>query len=341
MRLLTVATVSYLHQASVLFSHARRVHPELKPTVLVADCSPKALGPVSDALGPEIDVLCTADLECDFLESMRTYYSPLEYCSALKILGTAHILRDEESCLFLDPDMVIMDSLSDAVFDQPGEIVVSCHTFSPYPNDGKSPDDLELCLSGHLNGGVLLARRGSTGNTALNWLVDKTKSRWFVAPELGMYADQHWFSALPYFFRDHTTVVSDRGVNVAYWNLHERPLRVNEQGSAITLATGDPLRLMHFSGFSLPSNGRISKHTNRRFDEITEKALDTLISDYETSLVLSKERFEHLVGDLGFSNLPLVQRLQIAADYWNESCLAAPKIKLLSRLWQAALRRLL
>lgn len=111
----------------------------MKPTVLIADCSPQALGPVREALGPAIDVLCAADLGYDFLEGMRTYYSVIEYCSALKVLGSAHILRNEENCLFIDPNIIIMDSLSNAVIDQPGEIVACCHAFSPYPNDGESP----------------------------------------------------------------------------------------------------------------------------------------------------------------------------------------------------------
>jgi hypothetical protein len=333
MRLLTVSTISYLHQVDVLFSHAKRIHPELKPTVLIADCSPKALEPVRKALGPEIDVLCTADLEFDFLEGMRSYYSALEYCSALKVLGSAYILRNEDNCLFLDPDMVILESLTDAVINQPGEIVACCHSFSTYPNDGESPDDLELCLSGHLNGGVFMTRRGEQGNVALDWLVEKTKNRWFVAPELGMYADQQWLSALPYFFRDRTTVVSDPSVNVAYWNLHERPLRLNSLGMVITLANGNPLRLMHFSGFSLPSNGRISKHTNRRFDLDTEAILRAMIYEYESTLIDSRSRFKHLSGDLKFCNLPLQKRIRIASDIWKDPHLASSKTKFLSRIW--------
>jgi len=334
MRLLTVSTVSYLHQVAVLFSHAKRIHPELKQTVLVADCSPQALAPVRDTLGPEIDVMCTADLGFDFLEGMRSYYSVQEYCSALKVLGSAHILRSEDSCLFLDPDMVLLDSINEAVLEQPGEIVACCHAFSPYPNDGESPDDEEIFLSGHLNGGVLLTRRGVEGNVALDWLVDKTQNRWFVAPELGMYADQQWLSALPYFFRDRTTIVLDRGVNVAYWNLHERPLHCNFDGADISLATGEPLRLMHFSGFTQPSNGRISKHSYRRFDATTNAILDTMIVDYENALTLSRVRFEHLSGDLGFSNQPLAERIKNCAYIYNDQRLAIEKPKFLRRMWR-------
>ena len=332
MRLFTVSTVSYLHQVNVLFGHARRVHPEFKLTVLVADCSKNSLQPIREALGSDVDVLCTADLEHEFVEVMRSYYSTLEYCSALKVLGSAHILKNEESCLFLDPDMIILDSLNDAVLGCPGDIVVSCHTFSPYPKDGESPKDIELCLSGHINGGVFFTRRGLQGNFALDWLVEKTKNRWFVAPNLGMYADQKWFSALPYLFRDNTSIISDLGVNVAYWNLHERFLRRSKDTSKVILATGEPMRLIHFSGFAIPSKGRISKHTKRRYDTETEKVLGVMISDYEASLIDSNSRLIHLLADLGFSNKPLAQRMQIAADYWKEPSLSILPEKFLYRL---------
>lgn len=330
MRLLTVATADYIYWAAVMFAHAQRVHPELRPTLLVADVSRSALKPVRDALGPEVDVLCCDDLGFDFLSDMRTYYGPLEFCSALKVLGSAYVLRNEEECLFLDPDMLILDSLLDAVLGCTGDVVVSAHTFAPFPADGAAPDDLELCLTGHVNGGVFLTRRGEKGSPALDWLVGQTRYQWFVAPSLGMYADQQWFAALFYFFRKHTRLIEDRGINVAYWNLHERQLR--EENGRILLATGEPLRLMHFSGFSIPSGGALTKHSSRRFDVGTEALLTRLIRDYEVELADAKTRFGHLRGDLKLCSDPLPVRLRRAAKRWNVPNWAGQKPTLGQRL---------
>lgn len=313
MRLLTVATASYLDQVLVLLGSLRRHHPELQPTVLLADCSRRGLPPICEALGPDVDVLCCDDLGLGYLDEMRGYYTALEFCSSLKVLGSAHILLNEEQCLFLDPDMVVFGSLREAVLEQPGEVVASCHTFSPYPDDSAAPSDLELCLSGHVNGGVLMTRRGPSGTTALDWLAKKARTEWFVAPHLGMYADQQWLSAVPYFFRERTTIISDRGVNVAYWNLHERPLRKNRSDASISLADAGPLRLMHYSGFPMPPEGRLSKHSSRRFDCETEKILAELVAEYAASLTAARNAVGHLRGDLGFSALSLAQRMQIAA----------------------------
>lgn len=338
MRLLTVATVNYIYWADVMFSHARRVHPELRPTLLVADVSRAALGPVREMLGPDVDVLCCDDLGFDFLADMRTYYGPLEFCSALKVLGSYYVLRSEDACLFLDPDMVILNSLRDAVLERPGEIVVSAHALAPFPADGAVPDDLELCWSGHINGGVFLTRRGANGTPALDWLVGHTRYHWFVAPSLGMYADQHWFSALFYFFREHTFLIEDRGVNVAYWNLHERPLC--EEDGRISLASGESLRLMHFSGFSAPSGGKLSKHSSRQFDAGTEAALTQLIHSYEVELTGARARLGHLRGDLKFCSGSLPVRLRRAANRWNAPHLIGQDQTLIQRL-RRALRALI
>lgn len=337
MRLLTVATASYVYLASVMFTHARRMNPELRPTLLVADVDRDGLTQVRDALDPDIDVLCCDDLGFDFIPEMRTYYGTLEFCSALKALGSAHVLRNDTECLFLDPDMLVLDSLHDTVLKCTGDIVVSAHAFAPYPSDGAAPDDLELCQSGFINGGVLLARRTETSTPALDWLADKACYQWFVAPAVGLYGDQQWLSALFYLFRSRTRLIEDRGVNVAYWNLHERHLR--KENGRIMLASGEPLRLMHFSGFAMPSGGKLTKHSQRRFDIETEAVLSELIQDYEKQLTEAKARLGHLRGNLQFCTDPLPVRLQRAAKRWNAPMLTGQRMSLRQRL-RHALRRL-
>ena len=326
MRVLTVASVSYLPQADVLFASLREHHPELRPTILVPDVTRIRLDEIREQGVDRIaDLLCLDDLAFDFLEKARTYYSALEFCSALKVLGSAHILQSESDCLFLDSDMLVLDRL-DALLDFPGDILVTPHVQSPLPNDGASPDDLEMCASGFINGGVLCSRAGAA---ALPWLVSKTKSQWFVAPQLGMYADQLWLSALPFLF-EQTCVAKDRGINVAYWNLHERPLR--QDGEKIRLLSGEPLSLFHFSGFSRPGNGRLTKHTDRSYDSQTAEVLTGLIKNYEAMLDGASARWGHLRGDIPYNSDPLPIRLGRAADCWADNRLRVVRHGLKTRL---------
>jgi hypothetical protein len=328
MRLLTVATVSYLYQAEVMINSAREHHPELRPTIIVADCTSEGLVPVQAVFGSDVDLLSPDDLGFKFIDRMREYYSALEFCSALKVLGSAYILQKEDTCLFLDPDMVIMDSLSDAVLNQPGEVVISCHAFSPYPEDRAFPNNLELFAAGMMNGGVLLTRNGPDGNTAIDWLVKQTKCHWFVAPDQGMYADQQWLSGLPLLFKDKTTVISDRGVNVAYWNLHEKSICRDASTGHISSKSGDSLRLMHFSGFPVPVNGKLSKHNTRRFDDATEAVITDLVSGYECSLDAARSKFSELSGESVFTAKPLDDRMILASTYWDVDYAVPVKVSL-------------
>lgn len=326
MRVLTVASVAYLPLADVMFASLRRLHPELRPTLLVPDVTRAGLDRLrQQGVGEIADLLCVQDLEVDFLEAARTYYSDLEFCSALKVLGSAHVLKTESDCLFLDSDMLVTDRLDD-LLDFLGDILVTPHVRAPVPEDGALPDDRELCAAGFINGGVFRARADAA---ALSWLVSKARAEWFVAPQLGMYADQLWLSALPFLFK-RTCVLDNPAINVAYWNLHERPLRRDDD--RIRLASGDPLALFHFSGFRRPSNGVLSRHTTRLFDAQTQDVLTGLIRDYEAELNAATLRWRHLQGDIVFNKDPLPVRLERAARHWGMDRLHLPKQGFKARL---------
>jgi hypothetical protein len=326
MRVFTVASVSYLPMASLLFESLRTHHPELTPTLLIPDVTRAGLEGLrkegADALAK---LLCVEDLGFDFLEAARIYYSALEFCSALKVLGTAHILKTESDCLFLDPDMVVMQRL-DGVLQAQDSILVTPHVLAPLPEDGLAPDDLEMCGSGFVNGGVFRARAGAP---ALPWLVSKARGHWFVAQQLGMYADQLWLSALPFLFPQ-IQVLRDPTINVAYWNLHERPLR--RDGATLRLASGEAVKLFHFSGFSRPSGGRLTKHSQRRYDPMTEEIVALLVADYEAKLNAASARWGHLRGDIAFNTDPLPMRLERAAGILGDARLRPPKAGFGARL---------
>ena len=315
MRVFSVVTVSYLYQAEVLFASLRRVHPEFRLALILADCSGAMLMTIRANINPDVEIFCCEDLDIKFVNIMREYYDPLEFCSALKVIGMKYFLEVEEKCLFLDPDILVLERFDRALSDVNTEISMCSHSFSPYPDDGQLPNDLELCLTGHINGGILFAKRVTKGTQALDWLASKATFQWFVAPQYGMYADQQWLSALSYFYSDSVTLIRDKGINVAYWNLHERPLRmVNE--NTINVCNETSLKLFHFSGFSSLSPN-LTIHSTRTFDFETERALGSLIKSYRNNLNQALQKYEGLSGDLGFSKLSLKTKLKLAERHWG------------------------
>ena len=78
--------------------------------------------------------------------------------------------------------------------------------------------------------------------------------------EAGYFTDQRWIDAVPVFFEHE--VVRDLGCNVAYWNLHERTLAVDESGA--WTAGGVALRFFHFSGHDADDPLDVSSHVGPR-----------------------------------------------------------------------------
>lgn len=316
---LTVASVNYLPFVRVLAESLQKEIPTARLSVLITDVSRNLLSKIAEKFGrPGMEFMCCEDLGAEFVVAMRDYYSILEFNSACKALGLYHhiIRRDEAECFFIDPDMYVTGDFVAAARTAGPDIVLTRHSYQPYPDDGELPSEKELALSGHANGGFIYVRKSAESMKALEWLMQQTRYNWFVAPTYGMYADQHWLAALPHFFQGTAGFLANTGVNIAYWNLHERPLRYKE---GVIYAGEVPALLFHFSGFSVPSGGKLSRHSNRKFDATTEKMLAELIPLYEKLLIREQTYLKEtgLEGDLRFSAQALPVRLKAAASRWG------------------------
>lgn len=311
---LTVASVNYLPFVRVLAASLLREIPGARLSVLITDVTPGLLPRLAEKFGCSgVEFICCADIGVDFLEAMRGYYSILEFNSACKALGLYHhiVRKQEEECFFIDPDMYVTGDFVTPARAAGFDVVITPHTYQSFPDDGELPNEKELALSGYANGGFIYVRRSAGSIKALEWLKGQTRYSWFVAPTYGMYADQHWLDALPNFFAGTAGFLNNRGVNIAYWNLHDRPLSQKDK-----LYAGDqPAALFHFSGFSVPSGGKLSRHSNRKFDAGTEKILAELIGCYEGLLTAEQRAVKEagIKGDLGFSAKGLAGRLKAAA----------------------------
>jgi hypothetical protein len=316
----TVSTVSFLPFVAVMINSAHKHNSSFKFSILLTDVNNKSLPNIREKFENfkiNIQFLCCDDLGFDFFPKLREYYSVLEFNSACKVLALTYqiLMKKEVECLFLDPDIFILDNFEQIFKKNSKDILVTPHTLAPYPEDGEDPQDIELALAGHINGGIVYVRNSEHSVSALEWLVRKTKFEWFIAPGCGMYADQKWLSALPYFFSKSTCVLTDPAINIAYWNLHERKL--SELQGKIMVNNVLSASLFHFSGFTIPSNNKLTKHTNRRFDDGTEKVLKKLISEYESKLLEQHKRFSGLEGDIKFCNDPLEVRMARAEKIWG------------------------
>ncbi|MBV5320170.1 MAG: hypothetical protein JZU62_00625 [Sulfuricurvum sp.] len=255
------------------------------------------------------------------IENIKTvikYYNILEFSCIAKIYALYYIIftLNNETCLYVDADVSFYSNIED-IFNNNFAVNLSPHILN-FMDKEVAPENLEFFISGFINGGLILVNKSEKLESILNWLKSTTKTYWFVAPSMGMYADQIWLSILPLMDKDSIGLINSKSYNVAYWNLHERPL--TQKNKKIILAeTGEYLKIFHFSGFPSPYNGKLSKHFNHKFDDETERVVKKLSEEYAISLLKSLEKTKsfNLSTSITFSEEPLTIRLKKAETIWN------------------------
>jgi glycosyltransferase involved in cell wall biosynthesis len=284
MDICTIIAKNYVAYARVLARSFREHHPDARCFVLVIDDTVGYL----EAADEPFELITPDQLRLDGFEWMAARYDVLELSTAVKPWLLRYLLHDRglEKIAYLDPDIEVCSSLAeiDALLDD-HEIALIPHIIEPIPNDGRKPSETDILIAGAYNlGFVALARRPQV-DALLSWWSEHLATECLVAPERGIFVDQRWMDFVPGFL-ERVAVIRDPGYDVAYWNLHSRPL---ERRDGELLAAGRPLRFMHFSGFDPLDPSRLSKHQNR-IDVVPGEPLADLCREYAQRVLAEGHR---------------------------------------------------
>ncbi len=242
MAVCTIVARNYLGHARVLGASVKRTNPEVRFVTLVIDAAS------AEPLGGDVgDVFGLDDLgvEPEVLEPMLVMYSVMELATALKpFLLTALLAQGHDVVTYLDPDIEVYADLDD-VFAAARESAVALtpHVLRPLPRDGMEISERTIMLAGMFNLGFVAVAPGA--EVFLEWWQERLRTEAVVDFENGLFTDQRWVDWAPAFLD--VAILRDPGLNVAYWNAHERTL--TRDGDGRLLVDDGPLRFFHFSGF--------------------------------------------------------------------------------------------
>jgi glycosyltransferase involved in cell wall biosynthesis/GT2 family glycosyltransferase len=257
MRLCTIVTKDHLPWARVL-ADSWAQHGAGEPcTVLLVDEPDGCFDPAQE----RFDVLLAADLGIGpELWRMALRYEAFELAMALKPWLLRRELQRDDRVVYLDADVRVfapLDPVAAALDDH--EIALTPHFLDPMALDGQSPSEPDIVKAGAYNAGFVAVRRGEQSERFLDWWASRLRTGSRVDIASGIFVDQHWLDLVPGLFGG-VCLLRDRGCNVAYWNLAERPLaRVD---GALT-AGGTTLRFLHFSGFDPEQPAQLSVYGTR------------------------------------------------------------------------------
>ncbi len=251
--LCTIASNNYLAKARVLVESYLAEHPGADAYVCVVD------EPVHPAAAKiPAHVVAAADLGIPGFANMAFRYDAIELNTAVKPYFLEY-LRDRHGCsraFFLDPDVVVFDALTDlarALDEHP--IVLTPHISQPL-DEGFRAGERQFLRCGVYNLGFLGIRLDERTRGFLTWW-GRRLDRYCVDDQpSGLFVDQIWASFASCFV-DGVHVARDPIYNISWWNLSQRTLEARDGRPAID---GRRVGFLHFSGFAVGSDDRITKH---------------------------------------------------------------------------------
>lgn len=245
----TSFSYSYLDRARVLAASLRRQHPDWVIWAVLTDKPPPDFS--LDWSAEEFDEVMTAeDLFGEATDSWLFRHDIVEACTAVKGRALQRIMDQPgaEKVFYFDPDIALfndMMAVEQLLNDE--AIVLTPHQLDP---DDRSEtqaiwdNEITSLDYGVFNLGFVAVRNSPEGRRFADWWADRLEDWCHDRLDIGLFVDQKWCNLIPCFF-DSVKVLRDPGYNVASWNLSQRTLKFDTQGTA--RVNGVPLRFFHFT----------------------------------------------------------------------------------------------
>lgn len=292
----TIVARNYLALAGSLLASIAEFEPGIDRFVFITD---DLAGREDFAEGR---VLIPTDVfRSDAYMSLARGYDVIELATAVKPAVLRYLLGLQyDRALFFDPDIQVfapLDALIDPLADH--DIVLTPHLLEPIPLDGRYPAELELLRRGTYNLGFAGVANTPAAHAMLDWWSARLEHYCLEDVPFGLFVDQKWVDLVPALF-ERTAIVRHRGCNVAYWNLHTRPLAASDPPR---LVSGEPVVFFHFSGFDARKPEQLAKDQTR-IDVAQEPALARLLASYARR-VIERGHLERLSMPYGLPRFSL------------------------------------
>ena len=273
----TIVCRNYLAHARTLMSSLARHEPSVRRYLLVLD------GRSGDLeVDGGITVVAPDRLRIQAFEAMSFKYGVVEFNTAVKpyLLSLLFDEFGETEVVYFDPDIVVERRLDELRAELGAtSIVLTPHLTEPIPDDGLTPSEREIMISGAYNLGFIGLRSTPETHRFLEWWKTRLEDGCRIDVAKGLFTDQKWIDLVPSLFPD-SRILRDPTYNVAFWNLHERRV---DGGRGAYRVNGRPAAFFHISGFDPTRLDRVSKHQTRTSVE-PGSALAELLADYASRL---------------------------------------------------------
>jgi hypothetical protein len=243
----------------------------------------------------EYQIIPIMDLDLPYLEELSKKYSVIELCCALKpYFATVLFNKNPEiqELIYLDADILVKGDLIGIEENlRDNDIILTPHLSKPVPLSFPW-NEKSFLNAGLYNAGFFALKRTQNTTLFLNWWTEREREMGFYDFEKGMGVDQLWLNFVPIYF-EKVLVTFEVGINVAYWNLHERTL--SKKDGNFVINQNKPLVFYHFSGYSVEKPKFISKHLLTKKYLSENQTLSDLFSEYKKTILENNYEYYHQI----------------------------------------------
>lgn len=263
----SVVTYNHLHTALCLVKSIRRRWTTQPPVFIALVDHTNRPRPGLEQV-PGVEFIDARSLDVPNLDWQLCKLTPFEACCVIKPFLMRRLLeRGFDTVLHVDNDILFFGDGMSFVDDMGrADLLVTPHVLSPLPfNEPWLRVSMgQLAEAGVLNTGLVGARNTSGARSFLDTWGRLCSGPGAFMRDLGNQNEQQYFNWV-LAFSDNVRICRDPRVNVAYWNLHERPIRwggLDDRERDLWFLDGQPITCFHFSGFDW-DRGRLSTHDDR------------------------------------------------------------------------------
>jgi glycosyltransferase involved in cell wall biosynthesis len=266
--------------AKVLLESAREHHPEASIYLCLAD----SLLSEEEFYPEQCTVIPADELDIPDFENFAFRYDVMEFNTALKPFMIQRLLAlGHKQIIYFDPDIQLFRPLEGvlAALQNGASFVLTPHICEP-AEEVPFPDDLIFMRAGIFNLGFVAVGSGLEAHRLLRWWARRLLYQCVNDQPNGVFVDQKFMDLMPA-FADRVHILRDTTMNVAYWNLAQRLLSLDDDGT--WRVDGRPLSFFHYSGFDPKHLSSLSRHTTGFSGPEISQPLSKLMVQYSQRLL--------------------------------------------------------
>ena len=280
----TICSNNYLSQAKVLVDSLLEHNPDYQFIIGLCD---RKNSLIDYSLFSNCTIVEVEELHIPNFENMCLEYDIIELNTSIKPFYFSYIFETLGADLvyYIDPDICIYNSFS-IIEKEMNEIdiLLTPHIYTPIPLDGHKPQENVFLNYGIYNLGFLALKKSAIVFDLLKWWSLKLETNCYNNVLDGHFVDQLPMNYVPIFF-DKVLVSKNVGLNVAYWNFHERV--ISEYNGKYKINDKINLVFFHFSNFKAANKDEITPLFTR-FQMNENPVIAKLYSTYYDKLILNR-----------------------------------------------------